>query len=91
LELDTLKIDRQFVARLFDSPRGTAVARSVIQLCRELGILIIAEGVEKAEQYHWLAENGCHLVQGAWVAPPLTVEDARQFVKPFDWNECKGI
>ncbi|MEB0040235.1 MULTISPECIES: EAL domain-containing protein [unclassified Pseudomonas] len=91
LELDTLKIDRQFVARLLDSPRDAAVARSVIQLCRELGMLVIAEGVDKAEHYQWLAENGCHLVQGALITPPLTADGALQFLKPFDWDRSKGI
>jgi len=79
VELDTLKIDRHFVAGLLASPRDAAVARSVIDLCRQLGVLVIAEGVETVEQYQWLAENGCQLVQGSQVARPLTADDAAQF------------
>ena len=84
IELDTLKIDRHFVAGLLASPRDAAVARSVIDLCRQLGVLVIAEGVETVEQYQWLAENGCQLVQGSQVARPLTADDAAQFARPFD-------
>ncbi|MGV8861004.1 MAG: putative bifunctional diguanylate cyclase/phosphodiesterase [Pseudomonas sp.] len=84
VELDTLKIDRHFVAGLLASPRDAAVARSVIDLCRQLGVLVIAEGVETVEQYQWLAENGCQLVQGSQVARPLTADDAAQFAQPFD-------
>jgi EAL domain-containing protein (putative c-di-GMP-specific phosphodiesterase class I) len=40
---------------------------------------VIAEGVETVEQYQWLAENGCQLVQGSQVARPLTADDAAQF------------
>lgn len=84
VELDTLKIDGHFVAGLLASPRDAAVARSIIDLCRQLGVLVIAEGVETVEQYQWLAENGCQLVQGALVARPLIADDAAQFAQPFD-------
>jgi diguanylate cyclase (GGDEF)-like protein/PAS domain S-box-containing protein len=90
-ELDTLKIDRHLVARLPDSPRDAAVVRSVIDLCRQLDMLVIAEGVETIEQYQWLAANGCELVQGFLVAHPLTSGDAQQFVQPFDWDGLKVI
>jgi len=89
-ELDTLKIDRYFVAGLLASPRDAAVARSVIELCRQLDVLVIAEGVETIDQYQWLADNGCQLIQGFVVAHPLTAEDALQFAQPFDWTRLKG-
>lgn len=89
-ELDTLKIDRHFVARLLDSPRDAAVARSIIDLSRQLGMLVIAEGVETFGHYQWLAENGCQLIQGLLVANPLTAEDAQQFEQPFDWSGLKA-
>ncbi len=90
-ELDTLKIDRHLVARLPDTSRDAAVVRSVIDLCRQLDMLVIAEGVETLEQYQWLAANGCQLVQGFLVAHPLTSGDAQQFVLPFDWEGLKAI
>ncbi|WP_297841132.1 EAL domain-containing protein [Pseudomonas sp.] len=91
IELDTLKIDRHFVARLLDSPRDAAIARSVIELCRGLGMLVVAEGVESVEHYQWLKANGCHLIQGALVAPPLTAQDACRFVQPFDWGKLNSM
>ncbi|MGV8916953.1 MAG: putative bifunctional diguanylate cyclase/phosphodiesterase [Pseudomonas sp.] len=90
-ELDTLKIDRHFVERLLDSPRDAAVARSVIDLCRQLDMLVVAEGVETLEHYYWLADNGCHLIQGFLVAHPLTAGDAHLFTQPFDWSGLKAI
>ena len=86
LELDTLKLDRHLIARLPDSVRDAALVRSVIDLCKQFGMLVIAEGVETVAQYDWLQANGCEYVQGFLVARPMTSEDAGEFVQPFDWS-----
>jgi len=86
LDIDTLKIDRHFVANMLGSVRDLAVARSIIDLCRNLDVLVIAEGVETIEQYQWLKDNGCQLIQGFLVAHPMIAEDALRFPQPFDWQ-----
>jgi EAL domain-containing protein (putative c-di-GMP-specific phosphodiesterase class I) len=86
LELDTLKLDRQLIARLHDSPRDAAMASSVINLGKQFGLLVIAEGVETLEQYQWLQAHGCEYVQGYLVTHPLTASDASRFAQPFDWS-----
>ncbi|WP_350614255.1 EAL domain-containing protein [Pseudomonas sp. HY7a-MNA-CIBAN-0227] len=75
LEFDTLKLDPQLIARLPDSPRDAAMARSIIELCRHFDLLVIAEGVETQEQCQWLKANGCQFIQGSLVAQPLTAEE----------------
>ncbi|MCV4262198.1 two-component system response regulator [Pseudomonas capsici] len=90
LQLDTLKLDRHFVAGLLDSPRDAVFARSIIDLCRNLDILVIAEGVETFRQYEWLANNGCQVIQGFLVAYPLDAEDARSFPARFDWSRLRA-
>jgi diguanylate cyclase (GGDEF)-like protein len=90
LELDTLKLDRQLIARLLDSPRDAAMASSVIHLGKQFGLLVIAEGVETLEQYQWLKAHGCEYVQGYLVARPLTASDASAFAQPFDWSAPGG-
>ncbi|HEX8543910.1 MAG TPA: EAL domain-containing protein [Pseudomonas sp.] len=89
LDIDTLKIDRHFVASMLGSVRDLAVARSIIELCRNLDVLVIAEGVETIEQYQWLKDNGCQLIQGFLVAHPMIAEDALRFPQPFDWQGLK--
>ncbi len=64
LELDTLKLDRHLIARLPDSTRDAALVSNVINLCKQYGLLVIAEGVETVEQYQWLQAHGCEYVQG---------------------------
>ncbi len=80
LDLDTLKLDRHFIAGLLGSTREMAVARSIIELCRQLDIEVIAEGVETIEQYCWLVDNGCQVIQGFLLGHPMTPDDALRFV-----------
>jgi diguanylate cyclase (GGDEF)-like protein/PAS domain S-box-containing protein len=91
LDIDTLKIDRHFIAGMLTSSRDTAVARSIIDLCRNLNVLVIAEGVETIEQYQWLADNGCQLIQGFLVSRPVVAEDALAFPSTFDWQAVKSV
>ncbi len=59
-ELDTLKIDRLFVANMLDSPRDAAVVSTIIDLGRHLGLEVIAEGVETLAQRDWLLAHLRH-------------------------------
>lgn len=86
LELNTLKFDRHLIARLPESSRDAALVRNVIELCKQYGMLVIAEGVETVAQYQWLQANGCEYVQGFLVARPMMAEGVGDFVRPFDWN-----
>ncbi|CAK17652.1 putative bifunctional diguanylate cyclase/phosphodiesterase [Pseudomonas entomophila] len=86
LPIDTLKIDRHLVARLPESAADIAMARSVIGLCADYGITVIAEGVETKAQADWLKSSGCTYVQGFLVARPMTASDASGFPPIFPWT-----
>jgi EAL domain-containing protein (putative c-di-GMP-specific phosphodiesterase class I) len=64
LPVDALKIDRSFVMRMLRSEDDAAIVRSTVLLAHELGLRVVAEGVETAECNERLAELGCDLVQG---------------------------
>ncbi|MBW7900571.1 MAG: bifunctional diguanylate cyclase/phosphodiesterase [Rhodocyclaceae bacterium] len=64
LPVDRLKIDRSFVRRIADCPDELALARTIVAIGRQLGIEVVAEGVENAEQMALLAGAGCELMQG---------------------------
>jgi diguanylate cyclase (GGDEF)-like protein len=72
LPMDTVKIDRSFVANLRREPDGHPVVTSIIQLAHGLGMGVIAEGVETAEQHHTLTGLGCDYCQGYYFARPMT-------------------
>jgi EAL domain-containing protein (putative c-di-GMP-specific phosphodiesterase class I) len=75
LPLDQLKIDQSFVQTLLTQPGDAAVARSVIALGHSLGLTVIAEGVETAEQRNLLAELGCDGFQGYFFGRPSPAND----------------
>ena len=72
LQVDRLKIDRAFVTEITGSARGSSIAEMVIQLGRNLGLAVIAEGVEDERQAQILQALGCPLAQGFLFARPLT-------------------
>lgn len=71
LEVDRLKIDRSFVHDLPADAAAAAVAEAIIRLGLGLGLEVVAEGVETAAQWEWLAARGCTYVQGHLVAQPM--------------------
>jgi diguanylate cyclase (GGDEF)-like protein len=74
LQVDRLKIDRTFVTEITGSARGSSIAEMVIQLGRNLGLPVIAEGVEDERQAQILRSLGCPLAQGFLFARPLSPE-----------------
>ncbi|MES2298564.1 MAG: EAL domain-containing protein [Pseudomonadota bacterium] len=71
LKVDRLKIDRAFVTEITGSARGSSIAEMVIQLGRNLGLSVIAEGVEDERQAQILQALGCPLAQGFLFARPM--------------------
>jgi diguanylate cyclase (GGDEF)-like protein len=74
LQVDRLKIDRAFVTEITGSARGSSIAEMVIELGRNLGLSIIAEGVEDERQAQILQALGCPLAQGFLFSRPLAPE-----------------
>ncbi len=75
LPLDALKIDRTFIANLFQSPRDATIVEAIIQLGHALQIEIIAEGVETEEQLRFLRAHDCDFYQGYHFARPMPVDE----------------
>ncbi|MET0961617.1 MAG: EAL domain-containing protein [Noviherbaspirillum sp.] len=69
--LDALKIDKQFIDHLTTSRKDEAIAHSIIQLAHNLGMQVIAEGVETAAQVEVLQQLGCDVVQGFYFGRPM--------------------
>jgi diguanylate cyclase (GGDEF)-like protein len=75
LPIDQIKIDRSFIMRLPGHAESLAVVRGVLALARELGIEVIAEGVEDRAQLAMLRAAGCDLVQGYLLGRPAPMLD----------------
>ena len=80
LPLDQLKIDRAFVSDLLTDPNDAAIAQTVITLGQNLGLEVIAEGVETDGQRGFLSSIGCHAFQGFLFSKPLPLPEFDAFV-----------
>ena len=81
LPLDQVKIDRSFVRDVLTDAYDSAIARSVIDLGRNLGLGVIAEGVESGAQRDFVAANGCQNYQGYLFSRPLPLHEFEKFVR----------
>ncbi|MEI6450810.1 MAG: EAL domain-containing protein [Actinomycetes bacterium] len=80
LPFDVLKIDRAFVAGIGRRSSEAAIVRAVIALGHELGLTVVAEGVETPEELAFVREHGCDQVQGFLFSRPLPAEEAAVLV-----------
>jgi diguanylate cyclase (GGDEF)-like protein len=80
LPIDQMKIDRSFIQQMYNSPRDRAVVQSIIDLGRNLGLEVVAEGVAEPGARRALQEMGCHLAQGYLFTAPVPVEDVPRLV-----------
>jgi diguanylate cyclase (GGDEF)-like protein/PAS domain S-box-containing protein len=71
---DALKVDRSFVRDVTTNFRHRAIVRTITGFAEDLGLRLIAEGVETVEQATLLGQLGCTLAQGDLYAPPMTVQ-----------------
>ncbi|MGA2776179.1 MAG: EAL domain-containing protein [Steroidobacteraceae bacterium] len=88
LPLDQLKIDRSFVRHVLTDPNDAAIANMIVALGQTLGLEVIAEGVETAEQRDFLASSGCLHYQGYFFSRPLPLERFEQFA--IDQRDAKS-
>jgi EAL domain-containing protein (putative c-di-GMP-specific phosphodiesterase class I) len=73
--IDTVKIDQEFIADLETDEASRAIVSAVVELSHRLGMTVVAEGVETAEQHEQLAALGCDYCQGYYFALPMSAAD----------------
>jgi diguanylate cyclase (GGDEF)-like protein len=79
--VDEVKIDRAFVARMVDSPEAAAIVRTTVELALSLGVRVVAEGVETAEQKALLSQLGCTSAQGYHFYRPLSPDKITEILR----------
>lgn len=83
---DLIKLDIELVRNIHRDRCRQAIVRGVVMICAELGIEVIAEGIEHAEERDFLADCGVYLMQGFWFAKPAF--QAMALVAPKAWHEA---
>jgi EAL domain-containing protein (putative c-di-GMP-specific phosphodiesterase class I) len=75
LPVQTVKIDRSFVAELPENSHDAAITNGIIDMGHNLGLEVIGEGVETAAQLRYLRERGCDMIQGYLLHAPTTADN----------------
>jgi diguanylate cyclase (GGDEF)-like protein len=78
--VDSLKIDRSFIAELTPGSERPAIAQAIVELGRTLGLHVVAEGIEQPDQAAWLLSLGCVYGQGYLFSRPLGVDATEAFL-----------
>ncbi|NIL92868.1 MAG: EAL domain-containing protein [Woeseiaceae bacterium] len=80
LPVKTIKIDRTFIAKLAESETNARVVQAIVALGKAMGLHIVAEGIETDQQYANVRRLGCDLVQGFFIAKPMSADRFRRWV-----------
>jgi len=75
IEIDVLKIDKLFFDDIIQNNRAQIIIESIISMCKRLNIKTVAEGIETKEQLDYLKSIKCDMVQGYYLAKPMSVEE----------------
>ncbi len=75
LRIDTLKIDRSFISDLASDPESSAITATIINMGHDLGMTVVAEGVETQQQLEILRTMGCDELQGYLFSRPVSGDD----------------
>ena len=81
LPVDEIKIDRSFVMHMSEDEDNATIVRSTIDLGQNLGLQVVAEGVETAEIWEKLNSLGCNIAQGYYLSRPVPADDLRDWLR----------
>ena len=91
IEVDLLKMDLKFFEKTGDSKRAEKIVSSVINLANDLGMPVIAEGVETAEDVEMIRAAGCQIAQGYYFAKPMPVSEFEKYLETYPYGDMKSI
>lgn len=80
LPIRALKIDKSFIHDVTSNTNDAIIVNSIISLGKNLGLTVIAEGIETEEQIRFLLDNGCSQGQGFYLSKPLTTEEVTEYL-----------
>ena len=83
--VNELKIDRFFVKDMLLNPKNNAIVKSTIRLAHDLGIQVVAEGIENEKESALLSDFGCDYMQGYLFSKPLPHDQFRQWLNTSKW------
>jgi EAL domain-containing protein (putative c-di-GMP-specific phosphodiesterase class I) len=83
LPLSQVKIDQTFVQNIFKKPTDAVIVQAIIGMAGNLGMEVVAEGVETEAQYDFLKQHGCTVFQGNLFSKPVSIEEFEEKSEEF--------
>ncbi|MDD3169122.1 MAG: EAL domain-containing protein, partial [Eubacteriales bacterium] len=80
LPINTLKIDKSFLDDFINADRNGQIICAIIELAHGMQLKVIAEGVETVEQYQFLKDNDCDMIQGYLISKPVSIQEAKKLL-----------
>ena len=90
LPFDTLKVDRSFIAPEAQDHRAVVILQSIIAMGHDLGLAIVAEGIENQDQVDRLGELGCDFGQGFFIGKPLSAKQVNDALAGLPYAHTSG-
>jgi len=87
LPVDTLKIDRSFLADMTDNTDDREIVSAILSMAKSLNLHVIAEGVENIKQLRFLYQNHCHEIQGNLITEPVSFDLVSEKIKSIEATE----
>jgi EAL domain-containing protein (putative c-di-GMP-specific phosphodiesterase class I) len=84
--INELKIDKSFVIGLHDTSSNYPIVNATIAMAHDLGMTVVAEGVEEFHVLKLLEKLGCDHVQGYYFSRPMVYEDLKKWLEGFDFS-----
>ena len=81
IDIDYLKIDRSFVKNVHEHRKSHAIVKSIIDVGINLGVEVVAEGIESELEMDLLAAEGCHIGQGYFISKPINEAALVKFIE----------
>jgi len=91
LPVQELKIDRSFVQHLMQSQDDQIIVRSTIELAHNMGLSVVAEGIEDEETLLWLKEHKCEIAQGYFISRPLPVNEFDLWLQKSPYSHTENV
>jgi len=87
MPIDTLKIDKSFVDDINTGANGQAIIKAIMALAKQLGLKVVAEGVEEESQLEFLKQNDCETIQGYLLGRPLPAEELEAVLQQHTYQD----
>jgi len=86
LNIDSLKIDKSFISNIYTKPKSLAIVKSIIYMGSNLGLSVIAEGIENTFELKQLVQSGCHMGQGYLFTKPVNEKQIIEYIEAKNKN-----